>query len=135
MFQNHFLIQRRSDGRWLFSPWDLDMDFGGWQGPESSIFMGEEGDPSNRLGWWNRWKDAFLQVYRDEYVARLREYNDDILSPAQIEQRVDEVAAQWVQAEIDAAPAGFDCSFPDAADAFKAFAWTRHDVVEAATTP
>jgi spore coat protein CotH len=26
MFQNYFFYQRRSDGLWILSPWDLDLD-------------------------------------------------------------------------------------------------------------
>ncbi|MEM7263935.1 MAG: CotH kinase family protein, partial [Planctomycetota bacterium] len=53
MFQNHFIYQRRSDGKWMLCPWDLDRNFGEWQGANSSIFMGEQGNSSNRSGWWH----------------------------------------------------------------------------------
>src|SRR5690606_3104131 len=52
MFQNHFIYQRRSDGRWLLAPWDLDQNFGEWKGASASIYMGEQGNPDNRSGWW-----------------------------------------------------------------------------------
>jgi hypothetical protein len=129
MFQNHYLVQRRSNGRWFFAPWDLDLDFGGWNDAWSSLYIGEAGDPSNRAGWWNRWKDAFLQVYRAEFEARLLELDSSVLDPQSVSDRVDEVAASWDLDAIAEAPAGFDCSFPQEADDFKAFAWNRHAVV------
>ena len=71
MFQNHFLYQRVSDGKWLLFPWDLDQDFGEWKAANASFYMGELGDPDNRSGWWNYLKDAFLKSYRVEFEDRL----------------------------------------------------------------
>jgi spore coat protein CotH len=49
MFQNHFLYQRLSDGKWFVIPWDLDQNFGGgWNGgdgqgaPSTSACPGTE---------------------------------------------------------------------------------------------
>ena len=58
MFQNHFLYQRRSDGKWMAAPWDLDLNFGGWKGANASLYIGEQNDPDNRSGWWNFLKEC-----------------------------------------------------------------------------
>ena len=131
MFQNHYLVQRRSDGRWLMAPWDLDQDFGTWKGASASIYMGEEGDPDNRSGWWNRVKDSFFQVYRDEYDATLFALSETVLHPDAVSARVDAVEASWSLAEASAAPAGLECSFPDKAESFRSFARDRYSVVSA----
>jgi hypothetical protein len=135
MFQNHYWVQRRSDGRWFFAPWDLDLDFGGWKGADASIHMGEEGDPDNRSGWWHRVKDSFLAVYRPEYEARLLELNETVLHPVAVSARVDAVEAAWSLGEAAASPGGLECSFVDSAAAFRSFAQQRHDVVAAIAAP
>ena len=132
MFQNHYLVQRRSDGRWLMAPWDLDLDFGGWKGAHASIYIGEEGDPDNRSGWWNRIKDAVFRVHRDTYDARLAELNETLLHPDRVVPLVDANAASWDLAEVAASPAGAACDFAAGADQFRDFARTRHTVVAAA---
>ena len=129
MFQNHYLLQRQSDGRWLMAPWDLDQDFGGWKGAGASIYMGELGDRDNRSGWWNRIKDSFLRVYRAEYEARLFELNETVLHPDNVIPLVDDNEAQWSLSEAGASPAGPQCDFPGGAQAFRDFAAARHDVV------
>jgi hypothetical protein len=132
MFQNHYLVQRRSDGRWLMAPWDLDQDFGGWKGAEASIYLGEEGDPDNRSGWSNRIKDAFLRVYRAEYEETLGALNETVLHPDAVIPLVDAAEASWDLAEVSASAAGPQCSFPGGAQDFRDFARERHDVVAAA---
>ncbi len=129
MFQNHYLLQRRSDGRWLMAPWDLDLDFGGWHGAHASIYLGEEGDPDNRSGWWNRIKDSFLRVYRSEYDARLAELNETVLHPDTVVPLVDANEADWTLSEVTATPAPPYCDFTAGAERFRTFARDRHDVV------
>ncbi len=129
MFQNHFLVQRRSDGKWFMAPWDLDLNFGGWQGAWSSVYLGEEGNPHNRAGWWNRIKDSFFQVYRPEFDARLAELNATTLSASSVIARIDDTVALWSMAEISAAPAGPQCDYTAQAEAMRAFARERESVV------
>lgn len=131
MFQNHYLMQRRSDGRWLMAPWDLDRNFGGWEGASASIYLGEVGDPDNRSGWSNRIKDAFFRVYRTEFESTLFAFNEDILHPGAVISLVDAAESQWRVTEATATPAGAQCNFPDGAQAFRAFAQARHDVIAA----
>jgi hypothetical protein len=131
MFQNHYLFQRVSDGRWAMAPWDLDRDFGGWKGASASIHMGEQGDPDNRSGWWNRIKDSFLRVYRAEYEARLFALNQTVLHPDNVVPLVDDNEAAWSLAEVGGTPAGPACDFTAGAQAFRDFARARHDVVSA----
>jgi PKD repeat protein len=126
MFQNHFLYQRRSDGRWLLIPWDLDLNFGGWKGANSSLYVGEQNDPDNRSGWWNYLKDGFLKAYRPEFDARLLELTNTLLLPANINALVDGVLGQANVTEASQAPAGVACSFSGDASAFKNFASARH---------
>jgi len=128
MFQNHFLYQRR-DGRWMFAPWDLDRNFGGHLAADGSFYIGEQGDRDNRSGWWNYFKDSFLDVYRDEFTARLRTLSEGPLHPDRVGAIVDEVAGSMNILEAEAAPAGTDCDFRGAADDFKAFATRRYEEV------
>jgi hypothetical protein len=129
MFQNYFLYQRRSDEKWMFVPWDLDQTFGGYQGADASVFLGEEGDSDNREGWWNYFKDSFLEAYRDEFVARLQTLNDTVLHPDHIKPLVDATLASADVDEAEQAPAGVDCSFEAAAASFKQFVDDRHALV------
>ena len=110
MNQNHFLYQRPSDGKWLVAPWDFDRNFGGWKGAGASIYMGEQGNPDNRSGWWHRLKDAFLKAFRSEYELRLLELNNTILHPDNVLPILEEEAAKLDTAEANAAASGFSCS-------------------------
>ncbi|CAN5909483.1 hypothetical protein BH11MYX2_BH11MYX2_38020 [soil metagenome] len=134
MWQNHFLYERR-DGKWIVFPWDLDLDFGGWNGANASLYIGEQGDPDNRGGFWNVMKDSFIKAYRSELDARMREMVSGVLAPDAVAAEVDKVTELANPAEAMAAPAGISCSFPDAAAAFKQFAIDRKTVVEARTVP
>lgn len=129
MFQNHFLYQRLSDGKWIIFPWDLDQDFGVWQGATSSLYMGMQGDASNRSGWWNYLKDAFLRSYRTEYQDRLLLLNNTILHPDNVSRLIDEATAAANPAEAARAPAGLACSFPGSAAVFRSFAAQRFAIV------
>ena len=129
MFQNHFWYQRLSDGKWMLTPWDLDRNFGEWQGATSSLFMGQQGDSSNRSGWWHYLKDSFLRSYREEYLDRLFTLNNTLLLPENIDRLVDLVTAESNPAEAAAGAGGLSCSFPGRAASFKSFARQRHDFV------
>ncbi len=129
MFQNHFWYQRISDGKWCLAPWDLDRNFGEWQGANSSILMGMRGDSSNRSGWWHVLKDSFLRAYREEYVDRLFELNNTLLLPENIDRYVDDAAAMASPADAAGAPAGVACNFTSRVSSFKSFARQRHTVV------
>lgn len=129
MFQNHFLYRRR-DGKWLLMPWDLDLDFGGWNGANASLYVGEEGDPDNRSGWWNYLKDAFFDAYRPEFDQHLRQMVEGPLAPEAIAPMVDAWVATGNLAEAQAAPAGFACgSFDPRAASWKQFAIDRQAVI------
>ena len=139
-FQNHFLYQRRSDGKWLFMPWDLDRNFGPWaantgSGPQASIFGGRNGQDAfggidaNRAGWWNRIKDSFLRAYEDEFIERMKMEAALTLHPDEIAAIVDEVVAAYDIAEANAAASSPSCDIAGAAAAFNAFAEGRHDYI------
>ena len=132
MFQNHFLYRRTSDHKWFIIPWDLDRNFGFWQGPNSSIYMGEQGDPSNRSGWWNYLKDAFLKAFRSEYEERLLELNETLLTPEKMNEFLDRVLAEANPAEANQAAAPMSCSFSAAAATMRNFAVVRQRVVRQA---
>lgn len=134
MWQNHFLYQRR-DGKWILFPWDLDLNFGGWKGASASLYIGEQGDPDNRSGWWNVIKDSYIKAYRPELGTRMRALVSGILSPAAVAAEVDKLTAKANPAEAMAAPLGLGCSFPNAAAAFKQFAVDRKAIVEARIAP
>lgn len=129
MFQNHYLYQRLSDGKWFLIPWDLDRNFGEWQGPNSSVYMGELGNPDNRSNWANFLKDAFLKSFRDEFDERLLLLSTTVLHPDNVARLVDEVTAQANPTEAAQAPGGVACSFPGRAASFKSFAVARHSYV------
>ena len=130
MFQNHFIYQRTSDGLWMLAPWDLDRNFGEWQGFNSSFFMGRQGDPSNRSGWWHRLKDTVLRAFEDEYIEHLLALNNTILHPNNVQSLIDKVSAEANQAEANAAPAGLGCgTFAGRAATFRSFALNRFELV------
>jgi hypothetical protein len=131
LFHNYYLYQRIEDGKWILMPWDLDLNFGDWRGqrelgPTSSIYIGEDGDPDNRGGWWNYFKDAFLEVYRGEFEQRLRELNQTVLHPDNVSKIVDEVASGARPDEAAQSLSGVACSFTEAPERFKQFARERH---------
>lgn len=80
--QNHFFWQRRN-GKWGMLPWDSDAWFGrGDNTPaESSIFIGEVGDPNNNYRGPNFFKDAFIKAFREELKERLFLLNNTFLHP------------------------------------------------------
>jgi PKD repeat protein len=129
MFQNHFLYQRLSDGKWIISPWDLDLNFGGWKGSDASLYMGEQGDVDNRSAWWNYLKDAFLKTYRPEFETRLVQLSTTLLTPSVVNPLVDGITAQSNSTEASQAPAGLACSFSSAASSFKGFTSARKNVI------
>jgi len=129
MFQNHFWYQRASDGLWTLAPWDLDRNFGEWQGANSSIWMGMRGDRSNRSGWSHLLKDSFLRAFPEEYQDRLFLLNNTILHPDNFEPLVDEAFAMANPAEAAQAPAGVACSIQGRVGSFKAFIRSRHTVI------
>ncbi len=135
MFHNHYWVQRLSDGRWFMTAWDLDLDFGGLDGPDSSIFIGAQGDPNNRNGWWHRVKDSFFRIYARDYADRLFELNETILHPDAVLPRVDAAEAAWSLAEVAAAPAGAACDFTGKAEQFRAFARARYEAVSVFAAP
>ncbi len=129
MFQNHFFYQRLSDGKWLLTPWDLDLNFGGWKGATASLYMGEQNDPDNRSAWWHYVKDSLLKSYRTEYEAKLLSLTNTILHPDAVNALVDGITAQANPTEAAQGPAGLACSFPGDASTFKSFAASRHDLI------
>lgn len=132
-FQNYYLYQRRSDGRFCFLPWDLDLTAGGYTEPDASIFLGEEGDPDNRDGYWSYFKDSFLRAYRAEYVARLRELNATLLTPATIEPLLAATLAALDRDEAESAPAGLDCDVDAKLAEYREYAAERNAYVAQAT--
>ncbi len=129
MFQNHFLYQRLSDGKWIVFPWDLDQNFGFWQGAQSSLYMGQQGDPSNRSGWWNYLKDAVLRHYKEEYEHRLLVLNNTILRPENVHALIQAVTDELNPQEAASAPGGVGCSFANGEAVVRTFAVTRHNFV------
>lgn len=100
MYQNYYLYQRREDLKWMILPWDLDRNFGDWQGerllgPESSIFVGALGNPDNGNDQANYFKDSLLRAFESEYRERLAELNQTLLTPEHIGALVD---AMWATA-------------------------------------
>jgi hypothetical protein len=137
-WQNYELY-RRQDGRWLLMPWDDDQEFGEWAKGDAtrSFFVGEEGDPDNNTptgystGLWNRLKDGFIKSHRAELIARLHELDQTVLSPQNVKAKMDEAAAIFSQADANASPAGFACSFATEVAIIKSFADARHAAVGA----
>ncbi len=132
-FQNYYLYQRRSDGRWCFLPWDLDLTAGGYTEADASVFLGEEGDPDNRDGYWSRFKDSFLRAYRTEYLARLRELNATLLTPTTIEPLLAATLAALDRDEAESAPAGIDCDIDAKLAEYREYSAERNAFVAQAT--
>jgi hypothetical protein len=138
-FHNHYLYQR-SDGRWMFMAWDLDMNFGEWAeesggGPQASIFGGRNGElvaggiDANRRGWWNRVKDSFLVAYEDEFILRIKALNETVLHPANINDLITAVEADYDEQEAGLAASPPSCDMASEAAGFRAFAGDRHQYV------
>ena len=132
MLHNHYLYQRRSDGRWATAPWDLDLTFGPQRGPQSSLYTGLEGVGG---AWWNRTKDSFLRVFLPEYEARLLELNNTVLHPDNVLTKLTEAFEDIDLAEAQATPSGPACDYTAREDVFRNFAIERHDYVNAQLAP
>lgn len=129
MYHNHSYYRRLSDGKWFLIPWDLDLTFGGHRGADSSLFIGEEGDPSNRDGVWNYLKDSFFRAYRTEYVARIKSLNRDILEASKVRGMLSDARASADFDEAQSAPGGTGCNFDEALDNMQNFADQRSEVI------
>ncbi|HEX5176205.1 MAG TPA: lamin tail domain-containing protein, partial [Chthoniobacteraceae bacterium] len=84
--QNHFLW-RRANGKFIHLPWDFDGMFdGSSEGNKRtySIYVGENGNPSNNFRGPNWFKDTFLKTYRTEYNQRMWELANSFLDPANV---------------------------------------------------
>ncbi|WP_053333150.1 CotH kinase family protein [Haliangium ochraceum] len=132
-FHNYYIYRQYETGLWQLMPWDLDRNFGEYtgdrgEGPASSIYIGQDGDPDNRGGEWNYFKDAFLRAFRSEFEQRLREVNANVLTPENVNRVVDEIAASMHEDEADAAlsSVGGECALQPAVQQFKDFASARH---------
>jgi hypothetical protein len=142
-FHNHFLYRRASDGKWLLIPQDKDLEFGeffGWSAGKS-FYIGEEGNPDNRGGDWNRLKDAFIKAFRTELWNRIVELDaTGVLSPTIYKAKVDEAAATFSSVDYAASPAAVNvCNFNTELTKMRIFGDCRHqdiqDVVAPATCP
>jgi hypothetical protein len=81
--QNHFLW--RHDGKWGLLPWDCVRGSDAvTTPPESSIYIGEVGDPNNNYRGPNFFKDGFIKAFREEYKQRLYLLNNTFLHPENI---------------------------------------------------
>lgn len=134
---NHFLYRRDSSKKWLLIPQDKDLEFSeffGWQ-TGKSFFIGEQGDPDNRSGFWNYLKDAFIKAFRAEIVQRTIELDGSgVLSPTNYRARVDQAAATFNNMDYAASPAATNvCNFNNELGRLRAFGDCRHqDVVDLA---
>jgi hypothetical protein len=152
---------RRADGKWLLVQQDFEWDFGlgsfGEQ-PGLSPFRADETfyigayqgsaigqtcelDASsgrragcNNLGF-SRLKDTFIQNFRSEYDATLRELAQTVLEPNSVSALIEQSAAQFNQTDWNAAPAtksfcgmggAQPCSFVDEVNAMKQWANDRN---------
>ena len=139
VFHNHFLYQRATDGKWLVIAQDKDMEFGeffGWAAGKS-FYIGEEGNPDNRLGW-NMLKDAFIKAFRAELWARIVELDaTGPLNPTNYGAKVDAAASVFSLTDYLASPAASAvCSFPAELAKMRTYGQCRHpdilDVQDAA---
>lgn len=78
--------------------------------PDASFFIGMQHARSNRNGYWNPLKDAFLGEFRSEFIARLRELDKTILHPDNIAPLVDAAVAEFDIDDAASAPAGAPCA-------------------------
>ncbi len=118
-FQNYFLY-RRTDGKWLFTPWDFDSMFGGYS-PEpgvpaanTSFYIGEIGNRSNRSDvvpgkWSSLWKDSFIKAYRPELDARLKKMVADDLTPVKVNKLIDAMDASYTPEDAKTSATGAFC--------------------------
>ena len=101
-------------------------------GAELSIYIGKQGDPSNREGWWNYLKDALIRSYQGEYEAKLRELNETILTPAKMLEFTNRVLAEANPAEAGQGAAPVSNTFQNEANAMRTFATGRQAAVRKA---
>ncbi|MFZ5891046.1 MAG: lamin tail domain-containing protein [Myxococcota bacterium] len=149
---------RRADGKWILIQQDFEWDFGlgslGEQ-PGLSPFRADEtfyigayqgstigqtcelssvGSRCNNLGF-SRLKNAFIQNFRNEFDATLRNLSKTVLEPGAVSSLIDQAAAQFNQADWNAAPASKTfcgsggtqmCNFSAQVDAMKKWATDRN---------
>jgi hypothetical protein len=136
-FHNHYLY-RNSAGRWTVLPWDVDREFGeafSWNA-QRSFYLGEQGNPQNNGGDWNRLKDAFLRAYRLELNARIQylstydasspDPKKGILSPTRFRAAVAEAAATFDKTDWAASPVSNLCNFDTEKAALETFGDNRY---------
>jgi len=131
MLHNHYLYQRRSDGKWITAPWDLDLTFGPQRGPESTLYASRDAGG----GWWNRTKNSFFRVFTPEFEAKLLELNNTILHPDNVLPKLDAAMAEIDLDEVNATPTGPSCNFLAREDVFRDFATRRHAYVNEVLGP
>lgn len=139
-YQNHFMY-RRSDGKWMFLPWDFDKLFGGWNPPNASFYVGEIGDRSNPMRkldgtseivtYVNHFADAFIKTFRDDLNARLKALVANELATSALHALIDEHAAQYVGSEAAASSTAAVCDMPTIVTRMKNFVRDRNARVTA----
>jgi hypothetical protein len=136
---HNWVLYRPLGGKWTLHPWDMDLDFGiRWaanlyQTPEVSLYVGEEGDPDNRLGP-NYLKDAFFKAYRAEFTQRMKELGRTLLNADAVTKLVDEAFTSFNRTDWSQAPVQ-GCDPNTSANSLKAFIKARHDVVTSRLGP
>jgi spore coat protein CotH len=100
---HNYYVYRRPNGKFLFIPWDLDVEFGmasfqpfggGYYTATTSFYVGLEGNTENRLGP-NFVKSVFMTAFRPEYDKLLRDLDKTILAPGNVHSLVDDYLASF----------------------------------------
>jgi spore coat protein CotH len=137
-YHNYQLYKRLSDGKWLMFPLDLDWELGGdpngayptFSHPaSSSLFVGEAGNGSNRLGAINLLKDALLKAYRGEFEQKVLELAGGVLAEERVLGAIDDVDGQFSRRDWLESPAAKLCDVDARVAAARAWIKERHLVL------
>lgn len=129
IYQNYFLYRNPATAKWIITPWDLDRQFAQAM-PSDSLFLGEEG-ASTRAP--NLFKDTILGAFRNEYWARVKELNGDLLLPEKLAAILHEHFNSADFAEAQLSPHGLACDAQKALSDMLAWTAARHTHVAMVT--
>jgi hypothetical protein len=105
-YHNFQLYKHPESGKWMFTPLDMDWEFGAFTfNAQSSFYLGTKGF-MNRWNQWGTFKETLLLTHKAEFEKKLKELAAGVLAPANVTKLLDEEAKKYDVAAARAAPAG-----------------------------
>jgi hypothetical protein len=119
-------------GPFTITSWDVDRMFGvAWCKTDAACARADIAihcDPD--LPRCNRWKRAFLDAFRPEYDAKMKELNETVLQPAHMKQLIDQISASYDIAEAQQMLVEPTCDAAEEIAGMKRFADRRYLAVK-----